>query len=824
MFSLFSERFLSIKWKLLIAVIAILTLVAGIISGLAYRQLLKQQEVLLESQRDRLAIGLAASMETAVEHSLHAAMQLAFVANHHNGEGADSYRLMLQKYWPDVQLHWDLSTFSLYSISGEQLAHAGRVHTEKDLEWLLSSDASFELTSRVVCVESCVIQVLVPTLVNSKPHLFFFESALTEVISHFRIDKSIELAVLGSSLDHTNREQFWGRNLYSISNRPISFTLLRYMADNHDWQKIAKGDAIFSYQNLHWAVWAFPLNGEGNSPIIVVLMGLEQWQQMLGAFQQGMVATLLIGLILAGGLMLLVAWPPVLSLARHANILPLLAEHDFNAVRESMPKKPSFIADEVDLIHSATHSLADKLQGLEEDIDAHTQELERLAMLDTLTGLPNKAMLNHELQKAIASIGVHNDRVVLLFLDLDEFKRINDTLGHIQGDELLKIVAARLHNSVREMDTVFRQGGDEFLILLRQVRDDHEVRTLIHRIFSALQYPVVLGKHKLIVTTSIGLAYCDDPSLRAEELIQHADLAMYQAKNAGRSNYRVFSQDMLQQANNRLMIEQDIGAAIAEEQLVLFLQPIVELPSARLVGFEALIRWFHPERGLMMPADFIPDIEKSDAIIDVGNYVIKKAVQLIARLQAQGWRDLYVAVNLSAKHYLAEDLVHRVREELNHHDIPAKSLLLEITEESVIKQVELAMSAMASLKSLGVKIAIDDFGTGYSSLSYLKQLPFDVLKIDKCFTANMLEGKTDAHIVTTVIGLAHNLGRKVIAEGIENQKQAQFLSQAKCELGQGYYFSRPLDIENVFKILASLEQDRIWPTNKPPQRVTKLGG
>ncbi|MCG9722736.1 GGDEF domain-containing phosphodiesterase [Shewanella sp. Isolate7] len=321
----------------------------------------------------------------------------------------------------------------------------------------------------------------------------------------------------------------------------------------------------------------------------------------------------------------------------------------------------------------------------------------------------------------------------------------------------------------------------------------------------------------MIVTTSIGLAYCNSSRLSAEELIQHADLAMYQAKSAGRSNYRVFSEEMLHQANNRLMIEQSIGSAINEEQLVLFLQPIVELPSGRLRGFEALIRWFHPERGLIMPGDFIPDIENSEAIIEVGNYVIRKASELIARLNSAGWDDLYIAVNLSAKHFLAADLLTVVRQEVEAQQISARSLVLEVTEESVIEQVEQAMAAMVSLKALGVRIAIDDFGTGYSSLSYLKQLAFDLLKIDRCFSANVLDGEADTHIITTVLELAHNLGREVVAEGIETQQQAECLSCQRCELGQGYYFSRPLDVASVFVVLQEIAETRLWPISQAPQ-------
>lgn len=256
------------------------------------------------------------------------------------------------------------------------------------------------------------------------------------------------------------------------------------------------------------------------------------------------------------------------------------------------------------------------------------------------------------------------------------------------------------------MDTVFRQGGDEFLILLRGVRSDEDVRKIIHKIFSSLQQPVALGHHKLIVTTSIGVAYCKSMNMRSEELIKHADLAMYQAKDAGRSNYRVFTDDMLLKVSNKMMIEQSIDMALEQRQLSLYLQPIVSLTDGKLKGFEALIRWVHPEYGVIMPDDFIPDIEASDAVIQVGNYVLEECGAIISRLRKLGWDDLYLAVNLSAKHYMDPDLTPLVQRILSKYELHPQSFLLEVTEESVIEQVDLAMSSMQLLKQIGVRIEL----------------------------------------------------------------------------------------------------------------------
>ncbi|BAJ03660.1 putative bifunctional diguanylate cyclase/phosphodiesterase [Shewanella violacea] len=813
--------FISLKWKLLVAVLIILTILGGFLGGFAYRQLINQQNYLLEFQRDKLAQNLETSISLSVEHSLSAAQQIALLVNDAQ-QSPSGYQAMLALHWPDLQLYWELERLSLMSLSGQVLAHAGRSLESEELGWFESAAVNLDPHWRIVCHRECVIQVLVPHLLQGEPHFLFMESGLTDILARFRINETFDLAVLAPTTDADKGPSYWGRQVYSISNKHTSLFQLELAAAQFTWEQIESWGGIYKVGDELSVLWIFPLAKGESPPAILVINNISDWQSLLNEFQESMLGTLLFSLVLSGILVILAAWAPVVSLSRHATLLPMLAEHDFDTLKALSPKTSSLIVDEVDLINIATLNLAERLQNLELEVDEYTCELERLAMLDTLTGLPNKAMLNHELKKTIACVGRIHDKIALMFLDLDEFKRINDTLGHSQGDELLKIVAKRLNHSVRAMDTVFRQGGDEFLILLRGIRSEEDVRKVIHKIFACLQQPIVLGHHKLIVTTSIGVAYCESNNVRAEELIKYADLAMYQAKDAGRSNYRVFTQEMLQRANNKLMIEQDIGAAIEEKQLSLSLQPIVSLPDGKVKGFEALIRWHHPERGLIMPGDFIPDIEDSEAIIQVGNYVLEEGGAILARLIEQGWEDLYLAVNLSAKHYMDPGLIPLVQRILSKYNIPPQSLLLEVTEESVIENVDLALSSMRSLKCLGVRIAIDDFGTGYSSLSYLKQLPFDVLKIDRCFTSGVLENSVDTHIVTTVIDLAHNLGRTVVAEGIETQEQCDFLAAARCELAQGYLFSKPIDERKAFRILNEIEGDGVWPVESLPQ-LAKLG-
>ncbi|GGI78281.1 putative bifunctional diguanylate cyclase/phosphodiesterase [Shewanella gelidii] len=826
----FNSIFISLRFKLLAGVLGILTFVALFLGAFAYSQLIHQQNYLLDGQQERLAQNLNSSIRLVVDQVAATSQQLALMAQADEIDvGVEDYQRLLKQQWSDIQLYWDMRTVSLVESSGRLLAHAGLPLEVSDHQWLDKIGVVYEPQYRFDCDASCSLKVVVPTLLQGQMHLLFVETDLTEILARFRINEEFELAVLGPELASNqapldNAVQFWSRKLYSLSNRHNSIAILDSASKSWSWQTLNHGDGIYKIADETWALWVFPFQHVEPSPALLVMSNMDSWHALLYQFQQNMLGSLLFSLLLAGSLVTIMLWSPISRLVQLAKVLPLLAEHKFDLLRQTLPMQKQHSIDEVDLVSFATHKLADRLETLEGEVDSYTKELERLAMLDTLTGLPNKAMLVHELNKAVACVGRVHNQIAILFLDLDEFKRINDTLGHSEGDELLKVVSTRLNTSVRAMDTVFRLGGDEFIVLLRGMKSSQDVSKVIHKIFASLQQPVVLGRNKLIVTTSIGVVFCTSPNIPAEELIKQSELAMYQAKDGGRSNYRVFTEDMMLQANNRLMIEQDIGTAISDHQLALFLQPIVALPHGELKGFEALVRWFHPERGLIMPGDFIPDIEQSDAIIAVGNYVLEQSVILLKKLSEQGYQDIYVAVNLSAKHYLAPGLKQFIEGLLLRYDVSPECLLLEVTEESVMEQVERAMMVMKQLKELGVRIAIDDFGTGYSSLNYLKQLAFDVLKVDRCFTSGVLEGGVDTHIVTTVIDLAHNLGRTVVAEGVETLQQSQFLAKAGCELAQGYYYSKPLNQEKVFQLLEGIGQDNIWPrVDNVSPFIRKLG-
>lgn len=429
------------------------------------------------------------------------------------------------------------------------------------------------------------------------------------------------------------------------------------------------------------------------------------------------------------------------------------------------------------------------------------QRMEQLAFYDTLTELANRRLFADRLEQAVRQASRHGRPAALLYLDLDNFKRVNDTLGHEAGDQLLKVVADRLRTCVREEDTVARPGGDEFTILLQEVQDAKAAGKVARKILRELQEPIVLGSHEIRVTTSIGITLTPDDATDPSVLTKNADLAMYRAKERGRDNYQFFADDMNTRAMERLMLESDLRSSIAGEQFELYYQPKVRIDSEEVVGVEALLRWHHPERGVLRPDQFMQIAEESGLIVEIGEWVLNRACRDAARLRRQTGRRLNVAINLSARQFADPALPDMVNRALATAALDPECLELEITETMLMSELDDALSTLRALRYLGVNLAIDDFGTGYSSLNYLKRLPINQLKVDRVFVSDIPESSDDMAITAAVIAMAHQLNLEVVAEGVETRGQAEFLAAQGCEFGQGYLYGRPATADDI---LASL--------------------
>ncbi|MFC3152524.1 EAL domain-containing protein [Litoribrevibacter euphylliae] len=437
------------------------------------------------------------------------------------------------------------------------------------------------------------------------------------------------------------------------------------------------------------------------------------------------------------------------------------------------------------------------------DLKQSEEQARHQAYHDNLTGLPNRALLQEQMQRALKSAHHHEHRLAILFMDLDGFKYVNDSLGHDFGDLMLCHAAMRLKDCIREIDLLARYGGDEFIVVMDEVTSVKQVTELADRIIKELERPFFIRGESLYMTTSIGISLYPNDGDSAEGLIRDADMAMYHAKAKGRNNYQFFAQELAVLSSYRLSLRNKLKTAIEEEQFSLVYQPKVTTKENRIVGVEALIRWKLPDGQVIPPDEFISAAEDNGLILPISDWVFEEAIK-----QAKAWSDVApsyftVAVNMSARQFQQPDLVENLMALLHKYELPTRFIELEITESMVMEDVESAIRILARLRKLGIRIAIDDFGTGYSSLGYLKSLPIDCLKIDKRFVDELFKSKADRALVSTIIYLSHVMGVQVVAEGVETEEALKLLDDMTCDLIQGYYFSKPVAPDDITVMLAN---------------------
>ncbi len=437
----------------------------------------------------------------------------------------------------------------------------------------------------------------------------------------------------------------------------------------------------------------------------------------------------------------------------------------------------------------------------EDALREQQSRLNYMAFHDSLTALPNRALFYDRINHGLARAKRSGNQLVLMLLDLDRFKYINDSLGHDAGDVLLKTLSGRLQESVRDMDTVARLGGDEFVVLLEGIQDSEDITSVAQKILVNVASPINVVGHEISTSASIGISVYPDDGRDTDTLLKNADIAMYKAKESGKNNFKFYTEGMNASAVNFLLLENDLRRAIETDQLMLHYQPQFDLQTGSLMGMEALVRWNHPDRGIVSPAHFIPLAEETGLIVPLGDWVLRTSC-----LQQKKWLDAgqytrKVAVNLSPRQFREKNFPKRVAEILANADLPAQYLELEITESSAMEHAGETINMMNELNAMGLSLAIDDFGTGYSSLAYLKRFPIQKLKIDRSFVSDIAVDQNDAAIANSIISLAHNMSLNVVAEGVENDDQAELLRQRGCDMAQGFYFAKPMSVEQLDKHL-----------------------
>ncbi len=445
-----------------------------------------------------------------------------------------------------------------------------------------------------------------------------------------------------------------------------------------------------------------------------------------------------------------------------------------------------------------------ELRQIERELANKEIRLEHLTYHDALTNLPNKYLLQDRLARALTRADRNQSKVALIFLDLDKFKKINESLGHQVGDALLVGVARRLQSALQDLNTIARFSGDQFAIIVDNLHDIDQVARVAQRVIDCFGAPFMIAGHSCYISVSIGVSQTLSSHVNAETLMKRADIAMAAAKKKGRNNFQFYSQEMDARAHDLLLLENDLRRALTDNQFILYYQPQFDLTSGRIRALEALVRWRHPQRGIVRPDEFIPIAEENGIIVPLGQWILKTACTFTRRLQQRCDPDLRICVNISMHQFKTRDFPAVVSQVLRETGLKPGSLELEITESLAMENAAETIERLNALKKMGVLLAIDDFGKGYSSLSHLKHLPIDTLKIDRGFISAIHEDRYDLAITETILALAEKLDLDVVAEGIETEQQKQLLTQIGCKTGQGFLFSRPVAEVEMLALLKNV--------------------
>jgi len=475
------------------------------------------------------------------------------------------------------------------------------------------------------------------------------------------------------------------------------------------------------------------------------------------------------------------------AICRHKDILDNGEERIYELEASPLWNEDGSMHGFLEVVRNITEDLS-----IETQLREHQERLYHLVHHDTLTNLPNRFLLQDRLQRMMVKARRTGTNIAIIFLDLDRFKKINETLGHDVGDKLLVKVAEILENCVRKSDTVARLGGDEFAVILDDLKDVKYAAVVARKVLQALAKPIFVEEYELYATSSIGISVYPSDSDKVEDLMRCADTALYRAKEEGKNNYQFYTRDMNTRAFEFLLLEAGLRKALSHNELEVFYQPQMNLKDNSLIGMEALLRWNHPEKGMVSPGDFIPLAEETGLIESIGEWVLRAACAQNKSWQDAGYPPVCVSVNISARQFRRRDIVELVGSILEETGLEAQYLEMELTESIIMHDIESTITTLKGLKKMGVKLAIDDFGTGYSSLAYLKLFPIDHLKIDRSFVFNIAKDTNDAAIAASVVVLAHSMNLKVVAEGVETREQLEILREKGCDFVQGYFFSKPL--------------------------------
>ena len=805
----------SFTTKTITILLAMVLTVAVVISTVLIQEsdariLLQQRENQVSNQR-RVQL---------FEDILHGRMiTLIDIISHKSGGNADSLESLQQTLSGlSEYLTLNFQVESLYLFDEHGVVGNPLQPVNKTIEKLVNTTrASFESRSLLSCDSICTHYISIPIMANGETlPVIVVSTSMRELLYLFsRATDVHKVAVVQHKETSSELSELRVASQVSAANRQYFQSLFDALPDNWRIDDLVIRGMNVALENQQLLVSLLPFNhASGDHPYLLIVQDVSAMVRQNEQYQYIVISSAVALFFIFSSLLYLFLNQYRIRLLDVSERLPMLAEHKFSefyTIAAKRRKSPIFkFTDELDVVEDAANNLARQLESFDGQMAINTAKLEKMAMFDVLTGLPNRNMLTFQIEKQLAG-SIRDDRLVaLMFMDLDDFKKVNDSHGHDVGDKLLKAAAMRISKPIRESDIASRFGGDEFVILLSNIESKKHVDTVAKKLIEEFKEPIIVDGVTFYVSISIGIAITNHSRATPVELLRHADIAMYEAKAKKGAEYRVYDATMNLKVMQKVELESEAREALRDNQFSLALQPQIEMHTGRLVGFEALLRWQHPKKGNISPADFIPLLENTSFMLELDYWVITRSTYLIRELKNSGYPDVKMAINLSAGQFLDPSLPEFLQQQIIKNDIAPDQVCLELTETVLVSDIKRATTIMQNIRDMGCMLAIDDFGTGYSSLSYLKSLPADYIKIDRSFVANIASSADDRNIVHSTISMVRNMGMQVVAEGIETSEQYELLCHFDCNLGQGYLISRPIPEVNIWDVLSEKVEFGFW--------------
>jgi diguanylate cyclase (GGDEF)-like protein len=798
--------FFSLKWKAVCLILAILMTLCGFLIFLNSYQLKglsnhQQQQIFEKTHK-----ALNGILTQSYRHNLQLIDLLPSMAS--ASQSSHSLPNILSHNWPLLQLNWGIDNATLYNEEGRPLWKTTFFPETRNAN--LTPSPQWHIQCRTTCQ-----QVITSPIIDLQGQVYFLklEVMITDMILNFHqiANADIGLLINTTSNNMVSIKDFkhWKHSLKLITKPNLNTPLLTALEKQISFDEAINNTSAIEFNNTSYEISITPTHSDQSASYFIIIVNTNASSLMMKSARRLHILVSFGGITISCILLVSFLWKPISRLHTQSELLPLLTTGEFKGAMERLQRNRSnhWLKDEIDTLNDTEELVCQQLTEMKQEIDKKADRLHNMAMFDSLTELANRRAFMEYITEALERDDLKTNSFSLLFIDLDNFKRINDSMGHNAGDELLKTVAHRLRSCVRSSDIIARLGGDEFCIILNTMSNEGDHGIVADHILKRLRVPIKLGEAELIISASIGIVSAPQDGASSEELLQNADLAMYRAKALGRNKFQKFTSQMTDHAIEQMALENELRRAIREQEFLLYFQPQVDFNNNSIFGFEALIRWQHPDRGLQFPDTFIGSLEETGLIVPLGSWIIDEACRQLREWLDAGAKPIRVAINISPRQLQNYDLATQVEQALRKYSLSPECLELEITESMIMDNIELTHKQLRTLQELGVTIAIDDFGTGHSSLGYLKSLPLDILKIDRTFIMDITQENNDQEIVSAIIAMAHKLNLKVVAEGVETPAHQIMLTQNGCDFGQGYLYSRPIPPADAFEMIRTTHSD-----------------